>query len=188
MLFDLISRPWPWYVAGPLIALTLVMLTWWGKLFGVSKNFQNIGAMCGAGKLSDYFRYDWREQKWNLAFAAGTVIGGFIAYKFLGGNPAVDISASTVAYLQSVGVNEAGGFYEPSFFSWEGLATPKGFILLVVGGFLVGFGTRYAQGCTSGHAISGLSNFQWPSLIATVGFFIGGLFTTWFVLPYLLKL
>jgi uncharacterized membrane protein YedE/YeeE len=56
---------------------------------------------------------------------------------------------------------------------------------MVIGGFLVGFGTRYAGGCTSGHAISGLSNLQFASLIATIGFFAGGLIATHLLYPLL---
>jgi uncharacterized membrane protein YedE/YeeE len=73
-------------------------------------------------------------------------------------------------------------------FSWTSLLTLRGFIFMVVGGFLVGFGTRYAGGCTSGHAIMGLSNLQLPSLIATCCFMAGGFIMTWLILPYLLNL
>jgi len=59
----------------------------------------------------------------------------------------------------------------------------KGFLVLAFGGLMVGFGSRYAGGCTSGHAISGLSDLQIQSLIAVAGFFIGGLLMTYFVLP-----
>jgi len=60
--------------------------------------------------------------------------------------------------------------------------------MLVGGGILIGFGTRWAGGCTSGHAISGLSNLQLPSLIAVIGFFIGGIIMTYFLLPTILSL
>jgi uncharacterized membrane protein YedE/YeeE len=60
--------------------------------------------------------------------------------------------------------------------------------MIVVGGFLVGFGTRYAGGCTSGHAIMGLSNLQWPSLVATISFMVGGFIMANLILPFILKL
>ena len=72
--------------------------------------------------------------------------------------------------------------------NWQSLFTLRGFILMVVGGFLVGFGTRYAGGCTSGHAISGLSNLQWPSLIATCCFMLGGFIMANLILPLVLSL
>jgi len=68
------------------------------------------------------------------------------------------------------------------------LLTIKGFILIVAGGFLVGFGTRYAGGCTSGHSIMGISNLQLPSLIATCCFMIGGFIVANIFIPLILKL
>ena len=67
------------------------------------------------------------------------------------------------------------------------LRTWRGVVVLIGGGFLVGFGTAWAGGCTSGHAISGLANFQLPSLVAVLGFFAGGLVGTWLLLPWLLS-
>jgi hypothetical protein len=61
----------------------------------------------------------------------------------------------------------------------------KGFLILIGAGVLVGFGSRYAGGCTSGHGIVGLSMMATESYIAVAGFFIGGLIMTWLILPYL---
>lgn len=188
-MIDFISQPWPWYVAGPMIALVMALLLFFGKRFGLSSNLNTICSILGAGKNCDYFDFNWKDQIWNLVFAIGLVIGGGIAQYFLSPDIQVGISESTIAELKSYGITNPGKALVPeSIFSWESLATIKGIIMLVVGGFLVGFGTRYANGCTSGHAISGLSDLQLPSLIAVVGFFIGGLTITYFVLPYLLAL
>ncbi|MFN9800115.1 MAG: YeeE/YedE family protein, partial [Bacteroidota bacterium] len=70
-------------------------------------------------------------------------------------------------------------------YSWETVLTLRGFLILAVGGLMVGFGARYAGGCTSGHAISGLSDLQWPSLLAVMGFFLGGLVMTHVLFPVL---
>jgi len=188
-LLDFISQPWPWYVAGPLIALVMFALMWFGERFGLSSNLRTICSMMGAGKHAEFFRFDWRADLWNLIFVVGTVVGGFLAHYFLSSDAPMALSPVTVAELQAFGVEEPGTNLVPaSLFSWESLLTVRGIIILVVGGFLIGFGTRYAGGCTSGHAISGLSNLQIPSLVAVVGFFIGGLLVTYFVLPYLLIL
>ena len=88
--------------------------------------------------------------------------------------------------MEGLGFENAGEQYLPAeLFSLEQVFTLKGLLILVIGGFLVGFGSRYAGGCTSGHAISGLSNLQLPSLIAVIGFFIGGLIMSFFILPWL---
>lgn len=188
-VIDWLSQPWPWYVAGPLIAGVMFVLLFLGRSFGVSSTLRSTCAALGAGKTSDFFRFDWRNQTWNLVFVAGAMIGGFVAAQWLANPEPVQLAGETVARLQSLGMEDPGAEYLPaSIFRWEALLTLKGFIMLVGGGFLVGFGARYAGGCTSGHAISGLSNLQLPSLIAVIGFFIGGLIMTYFVLPWLLTL
>lgn len=187
-MIDFISQPWPWWISGPLIALTMAFLLFSGRRFGVSSNFQTLCAMGGAGKISDYFRIDWKKNTWNLVFVAGTILGGFIASNFLASGQVIDIHPDTIAALPAdwaPGVNEA---LPTALFSWDSLGSPLGLIMMVVGGFLVGFGVRYANGCTSGHAISGLSNLQLPSLIAVLGFFAGGLLMTWLIFPNLLNL
>ncbi len=180
-------QPWPWYFSGPMIAFVLFLLLWTGKTFGMSSNLRTLCAALGAGKKVSFFQFDWKAQRWNLVVALGAVVGGYIAANFLSVSTAVAISESTIAQLNSMGIQDAGQAYMPaSLFSLEAFSTPKSLLILSLGGFFVGFGARYAGGCTSGHAISGLSNFQLPSLIAVIGFFIGGLFVNHFLLPYLL--
>ncbi len=186
-IISLLQQPWPWYVAGPLISLILFTMLFFGKTFGISSTFRATCAMVGAGKLSPFFRLNWREQIWNIVFVIGTLLGGYVAATWLQSPEAINLNPETVANLQELGIEAPGKDYLPSdIFSWNTLFSLKGLVMLVGGGFLVGFGTRYANGCTSGHAISGLSNLQLPSLVAVIGFFIGGLIMTFGVLPYLL--
>jgi uncharacterized membrane protein YedE/YeeE len=186
-LLDWISQPWPWYVAGPLIALVMFSMLFFGKSFGLSANLRTMCSILGAGKSCEFFDFDWKTQTWNLVFAAGLVLGGLISYLYLGYEPAANISETTISELKGFGIESPGETVVPlEIFNWENLLSVQGFIFMVVGGFLVGFGTRYAGGCTSGHAISGLSDLQPASLLAVVGFFIGGLLMTYFILPHLL--
>lgn len=182
-----IVAPWPWYVAGPLITLIMLTMLFFGKSFGVSSTLKTVCTLGGAGRLSDYFRIPWREAIWNLMFVVGAMIGGLIANRWLSPGRAIDLSPDTYRSLENYGISNPGYELVPSsIFNWENLLTVQGFLFIIIGGFLVGFGTRYAEGCTSGHAISGLSNLQWPSLIAVAGFFAGGLIITHFVLPFIL--
>ncbi len=181
---EIMLQPWPWYVSGPLITLIMLLLVYLGKTFGMSSNLRTLCSIGGAGKYSDFFRFDWRSQRWNLLVVAGAIIGGFIAVTFLSDGSAIALNPKTVNELQALGFQEAGNtLLPPEIYDWESVFSLKGMAILIIAGFLVGFGTRYAGGCTSGHAISGLSNMQWPSLIAVIGFFIGGLIMTHFLLP-----
>jgi len=184
---EYILAPWPWYVTGPLITLVMYLMLYFGKKFGLSSSMRTVCAIGGAGKVAKFFDFDWKAQVWNLVFIAGTFIGGFIASYYMSNGQPIALSENTLATLSSWNIDgSVSGFIPESIFSWESLLTYKGFMLMIVGGFFVGFGARYADGCTSGHAISGLSNLQLPSLIAVMGFFIGGLFTTYILLPYIL--
>ena len=181
---EFITQPWPWYVGGPLIAFVLFLTFYFGKAFGVSKSLETFCTIGGAGKISDYFKVDLKERKWSLFFVAGIIIGGFISSEFLMQTQAIDLNPETVKELADLGFANAGSSYLPEeIFSLESLLTVKGFLILIGAGALIGFGTRYAGGCTSGHAITGLSSLQFPSLLATIGFFIGGLIMTWFLIP-----
>jgi uncharacterized membrane protein YedE/YeeE len=178
-------HPLPWYIAGPLIGLVVPALLLAGnKAFGISANFRHICAAvapCGI----EFFRHDWkRAGLWNLTFLAGVVTGAGLAAYFA--PPTVSVSAHTVDALRAIGVREFGGLAPHDIFSWASLLTVRGLICIVAGGFLVGFGTAYAGGCTSGHAIAGLADLQPASLIAVCGFFAGGLATTWLILPRIL--
>ncbi len=185
---EFIMQPWPWYVSGPLIALTMAILVLLGKRFGMSSNLRTICTLAGADKASDFFRFDWKSQQWNLLVALGVGIGGFIAANYLTANEAVLIHANSLEELRTLGFHSAGTSYMPSeFFAKEVFNDPYTIAILVIGGFLVGFGARYAGGCTSGHAISGLSNLQLPSLIAVLGFFAGGLVMVHVLFPLIFR-
>lgn len=175
---------WPWYVSGLLIAVVMLLLIYFGKSFGMSSNLRTLCSMSGAGKFSDFFKYDWKSHRWNLTVVLGAMIGGFIAYNYLSDGSGVNLNPDTVTELQAMNIDAPEGKLIPDVLAGEqALQDPKIISILLVGGFLVGFGTRYAGGCTSGHAISGLSNLQLPSLIAVIGFFIGGLLMSWILLP-----
>jgi len=181
-----IYNPWPWYVAGPMLALVMFLLIMTGKNFGMSSNFRTLCAICGAGNKINFFKFDWKSQRWNLLVVIGTIIGGFIASQYLSNDSSVAINPETIANLHSLGFKSAGTTYLPTeLFDNNALKDAKSLALLIIGGLLIGFGTRYAGGCTSGHAISGLSNLQLPSLIAVIGFFIGGLIMIHFLFPLL---
>jgi uncharacterized membrane protein YedE/YeeE len=182
-----IFNPWPWYIGGPMIALVMFLLLYFGKNFGMSSNLRTFCTICGAGKSNEFFNFDWKTQKWNLLVSAGAIIGGALAAHFLSTDSSVAIHPDTITKLQELNINSAGVSYLPEeLFSIEALMQPKVLLILSIGGFLVGFGARYAGGCTSGHAISGLSNLQLVSLYAVIGFFIGGLFMNHLLLPFIL--
>jgi len=181
---DFILQPWPWYVAGPIISLCMYLMFFFGKKFGVSSNLETVCAMGGAGKMVDFFKFDWRKNKWNLVFVLGLILGGFIASQWLTISDAVALNPQTINDLTEIGIYNAGESYLPNqIFSMDALFTLKGFFILITAGILVGFGSRYAGGCTSGHGIVGLSNLSLESFIAVGGFFIGGIFMTWVLLP-----
>lgn len=187
-MIEFLKQPWPWYVSGPLIGLSIPLLLLLGnKSLGISSSLRHICAACIPGKIP-FLNYDWKHESWSLSFAFGIIIGGFIGGILLNNPSNISLSEATISSLKQNNITDFSGFVPKEIFSWAGLLTLKGFIMTVIGGFMVGFGTRYANGCTSGHSIMGLSNLQWPSLIATICFFIGGLFITHIVLPYLLKL
>lgn len=184
---DIIKQPWPWYIAGPLIGLVVPALLLLGnKTFGISSSLRHICAACIPANIS-FFKYDWKKESWNLFLVAGIVLGGFLA-TFISNHGPVNINPETTALLKAQGVKDFSGLLPQDLFSFEALLTLRGFIFIVVGGFMVGFGTRYAGGCTSGHAIMGISSLQWPSLVATCCFMAGGFIMTWLIIPYLIAL
>jgi uncharacterized membrane protein YedE/YeeE len=181
-----IKQPWPWYIAGPLIGLAVPLLLILGnKTFGISSSLRHVCAACFPANIP-FFTYDWKKEVWNLFFAAGIIAGGWIAASFLNNHHPVLVNPKLVATLQGYGINNYDGLVPADLFNWPALLTIRGFILMVAGGFLVGFGTRYAGGCTSGHAIMGLSNLQLPSLIATICFMIGGFVMAHLLMPFIL--
>ena len=187
-MLDALREPWPWYVAGPLIGLTVPMLLLFGnKAFGLSSSLRHICSACIPAGIP-FFKYDWRKEAWNLFFVGGIVLGALIAATWLSDPGPIEVAGPTDAYLTEKGLVDRSGLMPSEIFNWKNLLTARGLIFFVLGGFLVGFGTRWAGGCTSGHAISGLSNLQWPSLVATCCFMAAGVFCTWFILPHLLTL
>jgi len=176
-----ILQPWPWYVGGGLVGLIMLALTVLGKSFGFSSNFRTLCSAMGAGSSCEFFNFDWKAQRWNLLFLVGAIIGGFISAQLLSDGQAPDISEATIQQLQALGFSGGGTEFVPT--EIFGVWSTKNFLLLALAGLLIGFGTRYAGGCTSGHAISGLSNLQWPSLVAVIGFFAGGLLMIHILFP-----
>lgn len=181
---DLITQTWPWYVSGFLIGMVMLLLNYFGKVFGMSSNIRTLCTIAGAGKFSDFFRFDWKSQIWNLVVLAGAMLGGFVAVHYMSDPTNVDINPKTIEQLATLNIDAPNGKLAPeALFGNEVFNSPKMLAILLIGGILIGFGSRYAGGCTSGHAISGLSNLQIPSLKAVIGFFVGGLIMAHFLLP-----
>ena len=187
-MLEAIKEPWPWYVAGPLIGLAVpVLLLLGNRSFGISSSLRHICAACIPTR-APFFQYEWKQEVWNFFFVGGILCGAFIAATWLSTGAPIELAEGTRAHLEAQGVTDYSGMMPTDIFSWQALSSLRGLVFTVVGGFLVGFGTRYAGGCTSGHSIMGLSNLQWPSLVATCCFMAGGILMTWFVVPALLQL
>ncbi|ASE60362.1 YeeE/YedE family protein [Chryseobacterium indologenes] len=187
-MLEIIKEPWPWYIAGPLIGLTVPALLIMGnKSFGISSALRHACAACVPANI-DFFKYDWQKEAWNLFFVLGIFIGGIITANFLMNPSEIIVNPELKAELTGYGITDYSNLVPKQLMNFENLFTIRGFIMMVIGGFLVGFGTRYAGGCTSGHAIMGLSNLQWPSLVATISFMIGGFLMANFILPLILSL
>lgn len=187
-MLELLKQPWHWAVAGALIGLTVpVLLLIGNKKFGISSSLRHICAMCIPANIP-FFKYDWKKEIWNLFFVAGVFIGGFIATTYLSNDAPIEIAEGTRTQLTEWGITDFTNLMPSDLFSVSNIFTLKGLFFFVIGGFLVGFGTRYAGGCTSGHAIMGLSTLQWPSLVATCCFMVGGFFSANILLPFILKL
>lgn len=187
-MLEFLKQPWPWYVSGPLIGLTVpVLLLLGNKAFGVSSSLRHICAACFPANIP-FFKYDWKKEIWNLFFVAGILIGALVAWNWLSDHRQVNINPKLITELNAYGIYDLRQIVPVEIINWNALPSFKGFFFIITGGFLIGFGTRYAGGCTSGHAIMGLSNLQWPSLVATCSFMIGGFIVANFILPLILKL
>jgi uncharacterized membrane protein YedE/YeeE len=181
------TSPLPWYIAGPLIGLMVpILLIIGNKSFGISSSLRHICASCFPANIP-FFKYDWKKEIWNLFFVAGITLGGFIAANYMSNPNPLEISESMQQKFAQYGITDFSGLVPNQIFNWNELLTFKGLSMMILGGFLVGFGTRYAGGCTSGHSIMGLSTLQWPSLIATICFMIGGFISAWFIVPFILN-
>ena len=177
-------QPWPWWFSGVIISCVMFLLLFFGKSFGFSANLRTICAIGGAGKKVKFFNFDWKKQIWNLVFLVGAILGGFITNEFLSyPDQVIAISENTIHDLEALGFATPTAIYLAELFNVEAIFTLKGFLILGLGGLLVGFGARYAGGCTSGHAISGIADLQVPSMMAVAGFFIGGLIMTFGIFP-----
>lgn len=187
-MIEQIQQPWPWYIAGVIIGLIVPALLILGnKSFGISSNLRHICAACFPGEIK-FFKYDWKKEIWNFFFVGGIILGAFLAIQYLMTGDTMKISPALQTELSQYGINNYQNMLPSELFSFNALFTMRGFLIMIVGGFLVGFGTRYAGGCTSGHSIMGLSNLQWPSLVATICFMAGGFLMANIILPWILSL
>jgi uncharacterized protein len=187
-MIEWIKQPWPWYVAGPLIGLTVpVLLIIGNKSFGISSSLRHICAACLPTKIP-FFSYDWKKEMWNLFFVSGVFLGGVVAATLLANPNPVIVHPQLAADIAEYGITNFDNLVPADIFNWPALLTLRGFVMIIIGGFMVGFGTRYAGGCTSGHAIMGLSTLQWPSLVATISFMLGGFIMSNLLLPFILAL
>ncbi|UKJ06683.1 YeeE/YedE family protein [Solitalea lacus] len=185
---DFLLQPWPWYVAGPLIGLTVPALLIMGnKSFGISSSLRHICASCMPANIP-FFKYEWKKEIWNLFFVFGIFLGGVIAINLLANPNPIEVNPKLAAELATYGITNYNSLIPEDLMNWQSLFSLRGLMVMIGGGFLVGFGTRYAGGCTSGHAIMGLSNLQLPSLIATMSFMIGGFIMANLILPFILSL
>jgi len=187
-MLQLIKQPWAWYIAGPLIGLIIPALLIIGnKAFGIISNLRHICAACFPANIP-FFKYDWKKEAWNLFFVLGIFIGGMIAASFLENPNPLELNPKLIAELSVYGIFDYSQVVPIEIINWSSILTLKGFLMIVVGGFLIGFGTRYAGGCTSGHSIMGLATLQWPSLVATCCFMLGGIIMANLILPIILSL
>jgi hypothetical protein len=181
---SILFQTWPWYVSGFLIGMIMLCLIYFGKKFGMSSNLSTLCSMAGLGKRVSFFNFDWKSERWNLLVVLGAMLGGFVAVQFMSDPSNVSINPETIEQLKQFGIDAPNGKLMPNaLFGSQIFGSPKSILILLIGGVLIGFGTRYAGGCTSGHAISGLSNLQLPSLKAVIGFFIGGLIMVYLLFP-----
>jgi len=188
-MLEFLKQPWHWAISGTIIGLIVPLLLVLGnKKFGISSSFRHVCAACFSGNIK-FFKYDWKKEVWNWFFVAGIILGGFIASSYLS-NPdeTIQIAPGTMERLKDYGIKDFTNLLPADLFNWENLFSLKGLIFFVIGGLLIGFGTRYAGGCTSGHSIMGLANMQKASLVATIFFMAGGFFSANILIPLIFKL
>ena len=161
------NEPLSWYIAGPLLGLMVpLLLVLKEKQFGISSSYHYILSLLPT-RIS-YFNYDRRQDQWQVFFAIGLILSGFVAIQFFGFSDAFVVLPMKKYTVQASNIYQLNNAVE--FF---------------IGGILVGFGARYANGCTAGHCIMGCSQFALSSILATICFFIGGLIGSYFVVPQL---
>lgn len=187
-MIELLKQPWPWYVSGPIIGLSVPLLLLLGnKMLGISSSLRHACAAVAPFNIQ-FLKYNWKAEMWNIFFVIGILVGGLVGGVLLSDGLPVNISAATVEDIKALGITSFDGLIPSDIYNWSTLFSLKGFVVIVLGGFMIGFGSRYAGGCTSGHAIMGLSSLQWPSLVAVIFFFIGGLLMTHLIAPILYSL
>ncbi|MCG9880241.1 MAG: YeeE/YedE family protein [Bacteroidia bacterium] len=187
-MLELLKEPWPWYVSGPIIGISIpILLIIGNKMLGISSSLRHTCAAVAPFNIQ-FLKYNWKSEMWNMFFVAGIFLGGFVGGVLLNNGEAVKISESTVNDIKAMGINSFDGLVPSDIFNWDTLFSIKGILIMVLGGIMIGFGSRYAGGCTSGHAIMGISSLQWPSLVAVIFFFIGGLLMTHVIAPFIYQL
>lgn len=184
-LFSLLlnsNEPWHWSISGIIIGLVVpALLVVGNKSFGISSSLKHLCSIVIPSK-SSFFNYNLNQYYWSFIFIVGMILGGAISHFTSSANPLV-LGAKTNDFLKNLNLNPPTGLYPADFYNFQ---NTQGILLFILGGFLIGFGTRWANGCTSGHSIFGIANLKLSSLIATICFFIGGLLMTHFILPTLL--
>lgn len=149
----------PWYVVGPMLGLIVPLLLLVGnKMFRITTTFQHFCAALLPTKNIPFLQYDWKPQLWNFSFVLGFILATPIFHLLF--------PAHVLTFLPE------------SFYSLEGV------LLLFGGGILIGFGARYAGGCTAGTAITGLATFQFVTAYGVLSFF-GSAIITSFILGLL---
>jgi uncharacterized membrane protein YedE/YeeE len=170
------NEPLAWYIAGPLIGLIVpLLLLLKEKQFGISSSYRFL--ISGFTKKNDYFNYNREQDAWQFYFAIGLVLTGLF-YNWNG----YDLNALKTTKTNVVGFSGGDVMH---YVSTSGFYDLSNWAIFLFGGVLIGFGSRYSNGCTAGHCIMGMSQFSLTSFIATIGFFIGGLIATYFIIPYL---
>lgn len=152
----------PWYIAGPLIGLMVpALLIVRVKQFGLSSSYRTL--LSRIFKKIPYFNYDYRQDNFQIQLVIGIFLAGLMAHFLLPQN-----SPETVSNYGKI-ATQIYSFENGWFFLFSGI--------------LVGFGARYANGCTAGHCIMGMSQFSVASLVSTICFFIGGLISSHYLIP-----
>lgn len=163
------AEPWPWWMGGLVIGALVPLLYYFlNTALGVSTGFGNFAKLLFPKTTLSWLNSKSFSSVVNHRFymMMGMLIGAFSAGRVMG-LPVVTI--------------EMGVFSET--LQWPIWGNVLWFLM---GGFLLGLGARIAGGCTSGHSIHGLANFQLSSLVATICFLIFGAVTVFAIRVFLM--